>query len=239
MVKIVILDDEKKVTTYLQNELLRYAEENDQCFDISVYHDAITFLEEYHFADIIFMDIEMPLMNGMTAAEQLRKIDGSVALIFVTNMSQYAIQGYTVNAIDYILKPISYKRLSSVMSKVLRMIGKSEGSIMIRVAYGFREVRFSDLMFVNIKSHFLLYYTKNDRIESWGSLSKVEAALPPEHFIRCSHDTIINMKYVTSINKNEITLGDGDYKVLISSSKKKEVTANLMKYKGLSWKGFL
>ena len=86
---------------------------------ISVFTDGDEITEGYRpNYDIILMDIEMCFMNGMTAAQEIRKLDPEVVIIFITNMVQYAIQGYAVGALDYILKPVNYEEFGSCIDRL-------------------------------------------------------------------------------------------------------------------------
>lgn len=109
MVRIAIVEDEDSYVEILQSFLKRYQEECGQKFYVTVFRDGDEIVEKYKANfDIILMDIKMRCMDGMTAAEHIREVDQEVIIMFITNMIQYAIRGYAVNAMDYILKPVKY-----------------------------------------------------------------------------------------------------------------------------------
>lgn len=123
MIHIAIVDDSRPDREALKECLRRYGEENRQKFDIAEFEDGEDIVTNYTADfDMILMDIEMAFLNGMRAAERIRELDQTVLLIFTTNMPQYAIQGYKVNAMDYMLKPISYFSFSETMSRALMNI---------------------------------------------------------------------------------------------------------------------
>ena len=114
MVRIAIVEDEQEQADRLQSHIRRYGEEHQIGTQVTVCSNVITFLEQYKAEfDIVFMDIMMPMMNGMDAAHLLREKDDKVMLIFVTSMRQYALQGYDVAAADFIVKPVPYARSPS------------------------------------------------------------------------------------------------------------------------------
>lgn len=120
MIRIAIVDDSKPDREALRECLKRYGEEHRQKFDITEFEDGEDIVTNYSADyDLILMDIEMAFLNGMRAAEKIRELDQTVLLIFTTNMPQYAIQGYKVNAMDYMLKPISYFSFSETMTRAL------------------------------------------------------------------------------------------------------------------------
>ena len=109
MIRIAIVEDEEtyinQFTEYLQN----YQKTTNEEIDVTVYRDGDEITSKYKSQyDIILMDVQMKFIDGMTAAQEIQNVDSKVIIIFITNMSQYAIHGYKVGALDYILKPVSY-----------------------------------------------------------------------------------------------------------------------------------
>ena len=99
MIKIAIVEDEAMYAKQLQDFLRQYETENGEAFDITIYSDGDQIVHKYKSQfDIILMDVEMKFMDGMSAAEEIRKIDTEVVIIFITNMAQYAIRGYAVES---------------------------------------------------------------------------------------------------------------------------------------------
>ena len=114
MVRIKILEDDPADRDTLIECLRKYEREQGQSFSITAYDNPSDFMDNYHMdADLIFMDIELPGINGIETSHQLRAADPVVALVFITNMEQYAINGYEVDALDFVIKPINYYRFSS------------------------------------------------------------------------------------------------------------------------------
>lgn len=231
MIRLAIVDDEDSAQELLHAALMRFEEETGTQFEIEFFKNAIDFLEEYRPVDIVLMDVEMPLIDGLSAAEKLRRIDPKVALIFITNMAQYAIKGYAVDAIDYVLKPINYARFSALIKKTLRLIGqKPDKELTIKIASGVRLLYVSSIVYVEISGHLLYYHTETERIETWGTLREIEHELQGDHFVRCSHNCLVNLKYVAGVEKNTITLQTGGH-LTVSAGKKKEFMERLKEYK--------
>ena len=121
MYHIAIVEDEAAFAAQLQEYLEKYQEEHDVRFKISVFGDGEEILKDYQpLYDIILLDIEMPKVNGMQAAEQIREQDADVTLMFITNMAGYAIKGYEVGALDFVMKPVNYYTFSMKLTRVLK-----------------------------------------------------------------------------------------------------------------------
>ncbi|MGN0806744.1 MAG: LytR/AlgR family response regulator transcription factor, partial [Candidatus Coproplasma sp.] len=143
MIRIAIVEDEKQQYEILNSYLQRYGAENGETFDVRYFLDAVEFVSDYRYDfDLIFMDIMMPDLDGMKAAEKLRAIDGKVPLIFVTNMAQYAIQGYSVSARYFLLKPVNYDDFAIKMKDTLLYIKKEQSNafLILDIPYEKRKI---------------------------------------------------------------------------------------------------
>lgn len=109
MISVAIVEDEAEQAGILLSYLERYGQEYGVGFQATHFSGSLAFLNDVRtIFDIVFMDIEMPYKNGMEAAAEMRQINTESCLIFVTNMAQYAIKGYEVDAMDFVLKPVNY-----------------------------------------------------------------------------------------------------------------------------------
>ena len=127
MIRIALVEDEDIYVKQMQKYLEQYSRENGLKINLKVFGDGEDILEYYTGQyDIFLLDIQMQFMDGMTAAEKIRELDPKVILIFVTNMVQYAVQGYSVDAMDYILKPVDYFMLSQRLNKAVARLGQEE-----------------------------------------------------------------------------------------------------------------
>ena len=122
MISVAIVEDEQRCAQTLQQHLDRYAAENGIVFAVNTFQNAFSFLNDTRTSyDIVFMDIEMPHENGLDAAAEMRRLNSESVLIFVTNMAQYAIRGYEVDAMDFLLKPVPYEVFSYKIKKALTL----------------------------------------------------------------------------------------------------------------------
>lgn len=128
--RVAIVEDDQLCAERIRKYLQTYADESGQNFEITLFSDGDEIVENYRAEyEIILMDIEMQYMDGMTTARKIRGQDQEVVIIFITNMAQYAIQGYEVDAFDYILKPVSYFAFSQRLGRAISRMKKREKSI--------------------------------------------------------------------------------------------------------------
>ena len=135
MLNIIILEDQAEQAERLSRMLEKYAKAHDGLpYNLKVYDRSIPFITEYRCdADLIFMDIQIPDMLGMEAAKKIRQMDDRVMIIFITMLTQYAIEGYSVGAFDYVLKPVRYEEFSTKMDRVCRMLAHQNTSLSLDV----------------------------------------------------------------------------------------------------------
>ncbi len=122
--RVCVVEDNREHSDRLVAFLGKYSRERGKEFNVSVYGDALSFLGEFcgNF-DLIFMDIELPYRNGMDVVKQIREKDKKVIVVFVTNMAQYAVKGYEVDAFDFIVKPIHYSAFAIKLDRALERLG--------------------------------------------------------------------------------------------------------------------
>jgi len=109
VIRIAMVEDEAAVREQLMGYVQRYTRQYGTEFSVTEFADGVDILENYRpVYDIVFLDVEMKHLDGMETARRIRALDADVVLIFITNMAQYAIKGYAVGALDYVLKPVPY-----------------------------------------------------------------------------------------------------------------------------------
>ena len=152
-------------------------------------------------------------------------------LFFVTNMPQYAPDGYEVDAIDYCIKPINYSSLSVKLDKALRVLSRRAGApVRVKARDGVRVISSSDILYIEVKGHDLMFHTAQGVIDSYGGLSEREEELRDREFARCSASVLVNLRYVTGLYGDEIAVGEE--RIKIGRSKKKEFLTRLNQYLG-------
>lgn len=215
MYRIAVVDDDREFSAKLREYLEQYARENDESFEIEVFYDGAEILKDYTPRyELILLDIEMPAVNGMEAAQKIRELDESVVLMFITNMAQYAIHGYSVGALDFVMKPISYYPFSMKIKRALKRVQKKEiPTILLTTSDGVRRLKVSQIYYVEIQGHMLHYYTEEGEFVMRGTLSSVEKMLPSSLFVKCNHWYLVNLMHVTEVRKNTTVVGNFELEV--------------------------
>ena len=232
MVRIAVVEDEEIYRNQITEYLQRYEEESGEILQISVYRDGDDILRAYRAQfDIVLMDIQLKFVDRMTAAEEIRRQDAEVILIFITNMTQYAIQGYQVDAMDYVLKPVSYFSFSQKLSKALDKLHKRHSRhITVQVKGGVQRIAATDIYYVESEGHTLRYHTKNGIIVSSGTMKSAEEMLGKSHFSRGNKGYLINLEHVEGV-KDKCAQINGEH-LLLSRQGMKKFMQDLTRYWG-------
>ena len=206
MIRVALVEDEESSQRTLVEYLERFSQEINEKIHVSIFPDGAEIVEDYRGNyDIILMDILMRYMDGMEAASEIRKVDKEVVILFITSTPQYVMKGYTVDALDYVLKPVSYFAFSQRMQRALERM-KHRTRKLISVPY----------------------HLDGETLEAKGVLSELEDALTAYHFFRCNKCYLVNLEHVNGVNENCADV-DGD-QIQVSRPKKKAFLDALNNY---------
>ena len=232
MISIAIVEDEDSCAQQMEEYLARFAAESGEEFETVRFCDGDEILENYRAQyDIILMDVQMKFMDGMTAAEEIRKVDPEVVIIFITNMAQYAIRGYAVDALDYVLKPVSYFAFSQRLERAIgRMKKRARRYMTIAIRGGARKLDISSILYVESQGHNLVFVTEGEEHTTTGTIREVEEKLESFGFFRCNKGCLVNLEHVDGVRDGcAIVSGRA---LPISRGRKNEFLAALTDYVG-------
>lgn len=232
MIRVAIVEDEASYVEQIQSFIKQYQIENGQVIEVTVFSDGDEIVSNYRAEfDIIFLDIQMKFMDGMTAAEHIRKIDQSVIIIFITNMAQYAIRGYAVNALDYILKPITYFAFSEKFKRAIALFKQREKKyITLKIDGGIARLPLNEIYYMESMKHRIIVHTETMDYSMICTMKEMEERLADDNFFRCNNCYLVNLALVERVYNNEVILGE--HKLQISRPRRKVFMAALTDYMG-------
>lgn len=201
MIRIAIVEDDSSSARQLQEYLRRYQRETGTAIETVLFSDGDEITENYQPRfGLIFMDIVMRFKDGMTAAREIRRIDPEVLIVFLTSMAQYAVQGYEVEAADYLLKPLSYPAFRQRLERLLSRRRPAEARyVTIPVKGGFRKLDVSHIFFVESRDHELTFHTGSENVTSSLPMRAAEEQLAGFSFFRGNNSYLINLAHVEGV----------------------------------------
>lgn len=232
--RALVVEDDPRAADALCAHLARFGRERDVTFSVEVLRSALEFLDGRHTADIVFLDIGLPGISGMEAAQIIRQTDEVTPIVFVTDLAQYAVQGYAVDALDFMVKPVAYEDFALRMGRAMRVLARNAAStVSIATPTGMRLVPERDIAYVEILRHDLYWHLAGEAepLRVRGSLVREEERLDPARFCRISASHLVNMAHVSRVRGSSVTMDDGA-ELTISRTRKKGALEALARYAG-------
>lgn len=208
--KIAICDDLESDRDYLKDLLNKWANDYSHLLNIDTFSSAESFLFHYEEAkdyDILLLDIEMGLMDGVSMAKKIRQDNDSVQIIFITGYSDYIAEGYEVNALHYLMKPVKEEKFFSVLERAIEKISKNDVVLNMDSANGMVRVPIYQIRFAEVFGNYVTIHA-NDEVVVKMTLNEIEKLLD-ERFYRVGRSVIVNLNEVSRVTKTEIKLLDG------------------------------
>ena len=237
MIRIAIVEDESEYIRLLTDYLHRYEQESGQLFQIRTYPDGLDITEDYtadH--DIILMDIQMKHLDGMKAAQIIRGLDENVTIIFITSTVQYAVQGYTVDALGYVVKPVTYHSFANLIGKAVSKTEHEQQKhfCTVKTETGVQKIDLNNVLYIEAQRHNIVIHSVRAQFTTAGPMKKFEESLSGLPFSKCHNAYLVNLQYVDSILQNDVLLSDGT-SLPISRARKKAFLDDLTNFMGGSW----
>ena len=233
MPKIALVEDEAEAADVLASFIDRYGAEKGVGFTIVRFCNAIDFELTHQKFDLVFMDIQMPGIDGMEAASLLRTYDDQIPIIFVTNLAKYAVKGYEVGATGFIVKPATYGNLTLALDRALRTVGQNSGrTLTVSTEDGIRVIPLRKIVYIEVMKHKLTYHIEGEEpMDARGSLVQIEEELADAPVVRASKSCLLNMDQISMVRSGELVMSNGDV-LRISRTHKREVVDKVTDYLG-------
>ena len=232
MIRIAMVEDEAAVREQLQGYIQRYTRQYGTEFAVTEFSDGVEILDAYRpVYDIVLLDVEMKHLDGMETARRIRALDNEVNLIFITNMAQYAIKGYAVGALDYLLKPVPYFAFSQQLQKAEEKLRRrARHYLAVPVEGGLRRLDTAQIYYMESEGHRVHFYTEEGEFSAPGALKTFEEKLADLPFARCNSGYLVNLAQVKSVQQGLAQVGP--YELQVSRPKRKSFLAALADYIG-------
>lgn len=236
--KIVICDDD----ILFIDQITKYIEQYEKKYLLGIIKYIFTDNEEmYEFfqdtsdIDLIFLDVLFEHSNGMQTARKIRTLNHRVSIIFISQLKDFAIEGYEVNADGYLLKPIDYSVFESKMESIINKLRKEEDRFFFDTTdKGKVLFRFYEITYIETYSRRVKIHTRIDELIGYKKMKDYEKILEDYGFARCHAAYIVNMQYIHRINGLILTLKDGT-EIPISKTRKKGFMKLFTKFIGMKF----
>ena len=228
--KIAICDDQEIQLELMERYIKEWAIKNSVEISIDKFNSAEEFLfewEDYEKYDAIFLDINIPKLDGMLLAKTINKFKNKPKIIFIT-----AYENYAVGALQYLMKPIKKEELFEcldIIKEKIKVTNDSGNYITIELPKRSIKLNCETIEYCIMFSPYIDIYTTSDKITIRKKISDMEQMLPKGNFVRCHRSYLVNIKYIKVVNKDTITLESG-IKIPISRGKYEEVNEAFINY---------
>ncbi len=208
MQRIAIVEQDTQALEQMNMYIQRYGRSEGVELTVEGFDRAERFLSQYKpVYDIIFLSLDLPGSGGMEAAKRLRKLDADVVLVFITAVARQAIRGYEVDALDFVLKPLSYYAFSVKLERaLLRVKHRSGKHIMLKTSDGVHRLEIRQIYYLETNSRMLYYHTSAGVFSVRDSLRNAEQSLQEEAFARCNQCYLVNLQHVTDVRDDYVTV---------------------------------
>jgi DNA-binding LytR/AlgR family response regulator len=212
MYKIAICED----VLEQQEHLKRIIEEmgNSDLQEPDLFSSGEEMIEAYNNGtkySIILLDMQLKELNGIETAKMIRRHDKKVIIIIVTSIMEYAVEGYSINAFDFILKPVDEKKLEVIVKKALREIWENESKIYrISKRDRIQIVKLSDIIYFESDNKKVRIHCVDQVVSDNNSLSELEQCLMQDGFIRISRFFLLNLAYIKEVDIDFVLLTNGE-----------------------------
>lgn len=224
-IKCIITDDEPIARKGLKS----YIDKIDYLELSAVCEDAIqlnTILKESKI-DLIFLDIEMPYLSGI---DFLKNLSAPPKIIFTTAYDKYAIEGYELDVLDYLLKPIAFERFLKATNKAFDYFNVHQQAVetyfFVKADHKLEKIKFQDILFIEAMENYVAIYLQDKKVVAHATLKGIIGLLPNTYFIQTHKSYIVNIPAITSIEGNLLLISK--YQVPISKYQKEEVMGKIL-----------
>ncbi|MEG0681283.1 MAG: LytTR family DNA-binding domain-containing protein [Eubacterium sp.] len=230
--RVAVVEDCNKDREYLVEYIKRFAYEQNLKTEISEYTLGENFLEDEDLStlDVVFLDIYLGKKNGMEVAKILREIGYTDLIIFCTTTARYALEGYSVRAMSYIVKPYTYKEIEKNLKEIAKTINEQKLSIRIKDGREWYKIDLSDILYIENHGNYVDIHTSEEVHSTRMTLNEMQGILLPYNcFTRCDRGIIVNLVNIHRITDSIILMNNNE-KIPISRRNKGQVKERYLNF---------
>lgn len=232
--RIAICENQIEQANLLNKQIKKWSKTKNLNISIDTFTNAESFLFQwldYDKYDIIFLDIKLNAMSGIELSNMIREKNKKMDIVFVTGFFKYALHGYKVGALQYLMKPVNISDLYFCLDKTLERIRNNDeqSNLIVETAKKIIKLDYDEIHYCVMFSPYIDIHTSYEKVTLRKKISEMENELPSEYFIRCHRSYIVNIKHIKSITKNDILLENGET-IPISRGKYKEINDSFINY---------
>jgi DNA-binding LytR/AlgR family response regulator len=232
--KIAICEDEKIFSDKLLELVKSYFKNHNQMLEVSVFTDGIPLIDDYKNGikyDLIFLDIQLEISDGVNVAAQLREFDKEAAIVFVTGLENRAVEGYAVSAFDYIIKSSLDDRLSAVLDRFMQ-VNKAKFLTVTTLNGETEIILYNDILYIESDGRGTAISTMNSIIRTSLSVNKVYQLLPQDNFIEIHKSVFVRVTKIKRIGSDNILMCNEKLLPLSRRKRKQVLSAVIAAVKG-------
>lgn len=229
MVTLALCDDEPYFLDVLQACVSRYLSTYDRAAEILVFSSGEALLQASHGYDIVLMDLNLPGKNGIAVVEALRAAQQNCQVIFITAHPDYALEAFGVDAVQYLLKPISEQALFHALDKAFQWMGQlDDKTLLIAKDSNVQRIFLRDILYCEAVNHKIYIHTAAAQYAYFGTLATLGDKLDAR-FFQCHRSYIVNLHYVLRKDRDTLTMAGG-HQVLVSRRQQQALTQRLLHF---------
>lgn len=237
--KIAICDDDKSFVGMASQLVQEFFEEkNLGAYILIPYYDGDVLLSDYQSGarfDMLLLDIEMPTTSGLTAAHTIRRMDGEVLIVFITNYPNFMPASFKVEAFDFLIKPLTKTALYITLERAVDKYAQLHAAIDIQTTNGTTLLPLKEIVYISSSKHYVIFFRADaEPLRSKMTLSQVERKLAKNRqFVRCHQSYMVNLAYVRELQRTKLLLNLRVFEeetVPISRYYKEQVKEQFLRY---------
>lgn len=226
--RIAVCDDEERFLTDIKDHIYEIYNSMDVVVDCFTSGKNLINSFDKQSYDLVFLDIEMPEIDGLTLAKMLREKSNELNIVFLTGHIEYALEGYEVNALRYLTKPVKKDKMLEVLHYVSEKLTKNH-KLKIRVDGEDTFIDVNDIIYFEAQNQYIMIYTKTGEYLVRYNISDYENELVKDGFFRTHRSYLVNLSKVKKIGKAEVIM-EGDKEVPVSRNTVKVLKEALYSY---------